>query len=149
MKPDEFEQELARQPMKPIPAEWRSEILAAVDTAVNGRPVGRDSASAATRSAWLSALVERFAALLWPHHKAWAGLAAVWIVVFALNLSLRDPAPAPVAKASPPAPEAVAELRRQQRMLAELIGPAELRVASRQRDPVPKPRSEWNGILTA
>jgi len=56
---------------------------------------------------------------------------------FRLHFSLRDPAPVLSAKAPPPSPEAVAELRQQQRMLAELIGPAELRLADRQRDSSP------------
>jgi hypothetical protein len=73
----------------------------------------------------------------------------VWIAVVALHFSLRDPAPVLSAKAPPPSPEAVAELRQQQRMLAELIGPAELRLADRQRDSSPKPRSEWAPILAA
>jgi hypothetical protein len=142
MKPDEFEQKLARQPMKPIPAAWRAGILAAVEAEVGQRQVSREFTFAATDPSWLAMLKQQLIALLWPHPRAWAALAAVWILVFALHFWLRDPAPALAAKAPPPSPEAVAELRLQQRMLAELIGPAELRVANRQRDLSPKPRSE-------
>jgi hypothetical protein len=150
MKPDEFEQKLARQPIKPIPANWRTEILAAAQEAQAIRPSPFPQAdvrlirhsSFVIRHSWLSTL-------FWPHPKAWAGLAAAWILVFAMHFSLRDPAPALAGKAPPPSPEAVAELRQQQRMLAELIGPAELRLADRQRDSSPKPRSEWVPILAA
>jgi len=149
MKPDEFEQKLARQAMKPIPGEWRAEILAAAAAEVARRPISRESAFAARNPSWFATFNQQLSALLWPHPKAWAGLAALWILVFALHFPLRDPAPVLAAQAPPPSPEAVAELRQQQRMLAELIGPAELRVASRQRDLSPKPRSERVGILVS
>ena len=146
----EFEQRLRRQPLKPLPAEWRAEILAAVAAEVNRRQeVSREFTFAATEHSWLSTLNHQLSTLLWPHPKAWAGLAAVWICIFILNFSMRDPSPALAVKATPPSPEVVVELRRQQRMLAELIGPAEVSVADRQRVWFPKPRSERVEMLAA
>lgn len=137
MKPDEFEQKLSRQPLSSMPGEWRAEILAAAREAQASR-----HSSFVIGHSWLPTLKQAFSALLWPHPKAWAGLAAVWLGVIVLNCSLRDPSPGLAAKAPPPSPETVAELRQQQRMLAELIGPAEERVTDRRRELAPKPRSE-------
>jgi hypothetical protein len=77
----------------------------------------------------------------WPHPKAWAGLAAVWILIFAVDFSVRDKSPVVAEKAAPPSPEVIAELRQQQRMLAELIGSSQAREADLPRF-LPQPRSE-------
>ena len=67
--------------------------------------------------------------MLWPHPKAWAGLAAVWILIFAVDFSVRDKSPVMAEKAAPPSPEVIVELKQQQRMLAELIGAGQAREA--------------------
>jgi len=133
----EFEQRLRGQPLKPLPGEWRAEILAAAREAR-----GLRHSSFVIRHSWL-------ATLLWPHPKAWAGLAAVWLAIVALNFSMRERSPVLAAKTTPPPPEMVVELRQQQKMLAELIGPAEVSVADRQRVLFPKPRSERVKMLAA
>jgi len=139
----DFEQRLRRQPLKPVPGEWRAEILSAVAADANPLQNNRHEPTAtATGWLWLSNL-------LWPHPKAWAGLAAVWVFILVLNLSMREKAPVIVEKSTPPSPEMVIELRQQQKMLAELIGPTELRVADRQRVLSPKPRSARADILAA
>ncbi|HTX20581.1 MAG TPA: hypothetical protein VMD27_01800 [Candidatus Aquilonibacter sp.] len=132
MKPDDFEQKLQRQPLRQVPAEWRGEILDATTS--------RHS-SLVTRRSFLSTFNSRLSTWLWPHPVAWAGLAAVWIFIFAVNFSMRDQAPMMAEKSAPPSPEMVAELRQQQRMLAELIGAAEVREAERPKF-APQPRSE-------
>jgi len=135
MKPDEFEKKLSRQPLRVVPGEWRAEILAAARA---HEPVCHSSF--VVGRSW-------FAALLWPHPKAWAGLAAVWIAIFALNSSMRDNAPVSAKTSAERSPEALAELRQEQKMFTELIGSMELRVADRQRVLSPKPRSERAEIL--
>jgi hypothetical protein len=80
--------------------------------------------------------------IFWPHPKAWAGLAAIWILILAVNFSIRDRSPVLAKKSSPPSPEVIVELRQQQRMLAELIGPRDIRDADRSKSFVPQPRSE-------
>lgn len=135
----EFEQRLRRQPMKPIPAEWRSEILSAA--------VEAHHASRIAHRSWLSTLKHQFSTLLWPHPVAWAGLAAAWMVIFALNLSMREKSPALADKTPPPSPEVLVELRQQHKLYAELIGIGETRDADRQRILSPKPRSERVEIL--
>jgi len=157
MKPDDFKQKLSRQPLRQIPAEWREEILR------EGRRVhppqycygGRaavpeigdaDTASLPKRS-WLSILNARLSSLLWPHPKAWAGLAAVWILIFAVDFSIRDKTPVLAEKSAPPSPEMVAELKQQQRLLAELIGAREMQDIEPQKFS-PRPRSARMEIAT-
>ena len=125
MKPDEFEQKLSRQPLRQIPAEWRGEILSAARVVETSRcGVGQRSALS------LPAILNRqLSSLLWPHPKAWAGLAAVWILIFAVDFSIRDKTPVVAEKAAPPSPEVIVELNKQQQMLAELIGASQAREA--------------------
>ncbi|HTY87451.1 MAG TPA: hypothetical protein VMB80_08305 [Candidatus Acidoferrum sp.] len=129
-----FERRLSRQPLRQIPAGWRKEILGEADKVGTARRAVRGRRSAASLPDWISNL-------LWPHPAAWAGLAAVWLVVLAVNVSIRDRAPALAEKFTPP-PEVMVELKRQQRLLAELIGPREARDADRAKPLVPRPRTE-------
>jgi hypothetical protein len=138
MNHDDFEKKLGRQPLRRVSAEWREEILSAANKvgtarrAVRGRlgetslPKFRD---------WLSAI-------LWPNPQAWAGLAAVWILIFAMNLSTRDTSPAVAEKNSRPSSEVIVDLRQQRLMLAELIGPRDKSNVDRSKSLVPQPRSE-------
>ena len=129
---EKFEQRLSRQPLRPIPHEWRVEVLAAALSA--SRP--------APRAPFLATLGHQLSTLLWPHPQAWAGLAAVWIFIFAVNFSMRDASPRMAEKSAPPSPAVLVELRRQQRLFAELIGPRETRDADRPRIFTPRPRGE-------
>ncbi|HEY1717008.1 MAG TPA: hypothetical protein VGH42_01790 [Verrucomicrobiae bacterium] len=139
---EQFERRLSRQPLRKVPGEWRGEILAAAT-------VGTRPASNAVRSGFLSTLNHQLSTIFWPHPKAWAGLAAVWIFIFAVNFSMRDKSPVISEKFSPPSPEVVAELKQQQRMFAELIGPRDIYDADRSKSYAPRPRSERVEILTA
>jgi hypothetical protein len=141
MKPDDFEQKLQRQPLRQVPTEWRAEILAAAREEQAIR-----HASSVIRRSWLSNLNSQLSTILWPHPKAWAGLAAVWICIFILNFSIRDKAPVVAEKSAAPSPEVIVELKRQQRMLAELIGANQAREAEPARF-LPLPRSERAEIL--
>ena len=138
MNTDDFEQRLQRQPLRQIPAEWRAEILDACrESKVESREQER---------LWPSTLVSRLSTVLWPHPKAWAGLAAVWILIFAVDFSMRDTTPVLAEKAAPPSPEVIVELKQQQRMLAELIGAGQAREAEVPRF-LPQPRSERVEIM--
>jgi hypothetical protein len=134
MKPDKFEQRLQRQMLRQVPAGWRGEILASASDAM-----ANNQAARATRPSFLSTI-------LWPHPEAWAGLAAAWIVILAVNFSMRDQTPV-VAEKSAPSPEVIVELKQQRRLLAELIGPRDTPVAGRSKSFVPQPRSERVELL--
>ena len=139
---DDFEQHLRRQPLRPVPGEWRGEILAAARAA---QPSFQSSPVA--RSSWLSTLNTRLSTIFWPHPKAWAGLAAVWVFILLLNFSMRDKSPVLAEKSLPPSPEVVAQLQKQQRMFAELVGLNEPHDVDRNKTASPKPRSERVEIL--
>jgi hypothetical protein len=136
----QFEKLLEGQPLRQIPAEWRKEILSAADEtqAVHRR-----------QSISIRSLPSLLRSLLWPHPVAWGGLAAVWLLILAANFSMRDEAPAVARKTLPPSPEAVAELKQQKQLLAELMGTSDTPAADRPKIFVPKPRSENTEILAA
>jgi len=136
MKPDDFEQKLQRQSLRQIPAEWREEILSAA----------KHTPRPAPRASVLSTFNHQLSTILWPHPKAWAGLAAVWILIFCMDFSMRDKSPLVAEKAAPPSPEVIVELKQQQRMLVELIGASQVRDAEPTRF-LPLPRSERAEIL--
>jgi len=137
MRPGDFEQKLSRQPLKPIPADWRAEILAAAREIQASR-----RSSFLIRPSWRVTLKRQLTSLLWPHPTAWAGLAAVWLLALAVHFSLRDQSPELAVKASPQSPEVVAELRQQRQLYVDLLGKTETREADRPRELAPKPRSE-------
>ena len=137
---NEIEQKLSRQPLRRIPVEWREEILAACrESKVECR---------AQEQFWLSSFVSRLSTVFWPNQKAWAGLAAVWIFILALNFSMRDKTPMIAGKVSPPSPEVVAELRQQKLLFAQLIGSSDAREAEPPKFS-PRPRTARVEILTA
>ena len=144
MKPDDFEQRLARQPVKEIPGDWRAEILSAA-RAVPSAP----HAASVTHHGWLSTLNFQLSTFFWPHPKAWAGLAAVWVCIVALNFSTRDKSVMLAEKVSPPSAEVIVELRKQQKLYAELMGSNEPREADRPKDATARPRTQRVEILTA
>ena len=139
---EQFERRVQAQPIKKIPAGWRAEILAVAQKAETARCDVRGQRSALSLPGWLSSL-------FWPHPKAWAGLAAVWVCILLLNFSNRD-RPHIIAEktSSAPPPEMVAELKQQRLMFAELIGATELRVADRQKSYSPKPQGKRMDIFT-
>jgi len=137
---NEFEQKLSRQPLRQISARWRAGTLAAAESAANTAKRSEDSSTVNLISWWRE--------LFWPHPKAWASLAAVWVFIFALNFSMRDKMPMIVEKVLPPSPEVVAELRQQKLLFAQLIGSSDAREAEPPKFS-PRPRTEHVEILTA
>ena len=140
---DDFEQKLQRLPLRPIPAGWRAEILR------EGRRVavpesGNIDTVSPSKLNWRTILTTIF----WPHPRAWAGLAAVWILILAVDFSVRDPGPVMADKSAPSSPEVMVELRQQQRLLVELLGSSQTREAEPPKF-LPRPRTARAEILTA
>lgn len=75
MKLDSFEQLLRRQPLRPVPEEWRGDLLAAARSATTPRPTVADP------TPWTARLRD----WLWPSPVAWGALAACWVAIATLN----------------------------------------------------------------
>jgi hypothetical protein len=74
-------------------------------------------------------------------------LAAIWILIFAVNFSVRDTSPGIAEKSAPLSPEAIVELKKQQLLFAELMGSRGTPDVDRQKISPTKPRSERTEIL--
>jgi hypothetical protein len=134
---EQFERHLSRQPMRPIPGEWRSEI---VERASSRSRLEKSESEAGRMPVLLSTCRDLF----WPCPQAWAGLAAVWIFIFAVNFSLRhhDKTPVIAERLSPPSPEVIAQLQQQRLLFAQLMGMTETHDTDRKKTILPGPRSE-------
>src|SRR5213593_3004431 len=128
MNTDDFEERLRRQSFRPIPREWRKEILDAARRAGDPQP---STSNPQPASCWRE--------LLWPCPQAWAGLAAAWVLILALNAATREPVQVATAQSTPPAREVLMALKERRRLLAELAArPVEV---EQQKPLVPGPRS--------
>ena len=123
----DFENRLQRQPIRELPRDWRSEILAAAT------PVGRRSRGATG---------EPFST--WPSLRAWAALATVWLVIFLFHVTAPNE-PRLARNSSPMTMQSFAISHQQTLMMAQLLGqtdqaePGEPPAAPAA---APKPRSE-------
>lgn len=134
---NQFEERLQGQPFRPVPPAWRDDILRAA------RAAGRSSAAPlASQRSWFSAIESKLAALLWPHPRAWAGLAALWLLILGLGFAARDSALHQPQQAASPSPQMRELLRQQEQLLAELMGPLDQPVADRRRTAPPQPHSQ-------
>jgi hypothetical protein len=144
MNSDDFEKRVQSQPMRQVPVEWRQEILSAALQAAAPQHATRNTQQAHAAPSLLSTFCQQLSAILWPHPAAWAGLAAVWLLIAGLSLSTRTAAPQLARRTSPLSPQVVMAFREQEQVLAELIGPPEAPAAMRPKPAaVPQPRSEY------
>src|SRR6266545_4234255 len=79
--------------------------------------------------------------LIWPCRRAWAGMAALWLVIGGINWQLSDTPKMTASARSASAPALFETLEEQRRLLAELISPASSQSAEPPRRN-PKPRSD-------
>jgi hypothetical protein len=136
MNPDDFENELRRRPIRPVPAEWRAEILRAANAASPAPRAPRLAPSL------LSTINARLSAIFWPHPAAWAGLAGVWVVISVLNWSAADHTELAAGKPAPPAPDFILAMQEQRRTLARLIETSEPPPVEAPKPTEPRPRGE-------
>ena len=80
--------------------------------------------------------------LFWPSRRIWAGLAAIWILIFVVNFSQRDKSEMMAGKTPLPSPEMILVFRQQERLLAELTDQKEAPIAEPPKLFLPQPRSE-------
>ncbi len=146
---DDFEQQLQRRSVRPVPGEWRAEILGAAKAVSDTQPAPHSLLSGhAIRNTqpFLSVfkpsfvVVKLWQELIWPCRRVWLGLAAIWFVVLAVNLASNDTPKFAANQMPAPTPEMVAALREQKKLLVQLLDPN----ASTPALPaaVPRPRSE-------
>jgi len=119
---NDFENELKKQPMRPVPGHWRQQILTEA----------RAEARLHKHEPW-------WAALLWPSPKAWGTLAAAWALMIGFGITTREGA---VSEEPPKATQIRIAMEEKRRLQAE-IEQASLRVEIGS----PKPRSEMNGSI--
>ena len=129
MNTDPFEQRLARQPLRNVPAEWREEMLAPA------------------HASQLSTFSLQLREWLWPCPQAWAALAAAWVLLLAVNFAGDSKTANSAQMAAKISPEEMRYAwREQQRLLAELFPPEPVEPPRHRAQPAPPlppgPRSE-------
>jgi hypothetical protein len=117
----DIEKHLRRQSMQVIPEEWREEILGTARLAQASVCIEQSPSSVQIT------FRERLTSLLWPHPRAWAALAGVWVVIVALHLNQGETGPTQIAQSEPPAEAVLVALEDQRRLRAELLEPLERR----------------------
>ena len=78
MKPDDFESELQRHTVRPLPEEWRKEIL----TAANAR---------GSKADWLKVFRLAIGIVPTPNRRSWSAIAAAWVVILLLQTNTSEP----------------------------------------------------------
>jgi hypothetical protein len=134
---DDFEKKLQRQSFRPIPGDWRKDILRNART---NAPAADPKPSGLLLRAGLTVWRE----LLWPCRYAWSGLLAIWIALALFNTG-SGTSTRPLAGHSS-APVRAQFFEEQRRVLAELTGPDR----PAMEPPVslkPRPRSDRSGLL--
>jgi hypothetical protein len=135
---DDFEQRLQRVPQSKLPSAWRKEILTAANQAASVCHAPRP-----TPHGFLASLIQSLATLARPQRLAWSSLAAIWMIITAMNLSSRDHSQVSTAQHPLPSPDTMQALRQQKLyFLAELAGQPAPRETIRPKTVPVGPRSQ-------
>lgn len=137
MNTDDFEQHLAEQPLRQVPAGWRGELLGAA------RSGARQPDAVAAGPGFAAFLAARLREWLWPHPIAWAGLAAAWVIILGL-FAAAEPAPRIDRPATRSLAAFAANRQLQQALLSELSdspAAASTPAAPAPRSPADRPAS--------
>jgi hypothetical protein len=134
MNPDDFEKRLQRQPLRELPPEWRSQILKSAVPSRHSPPVACNS--------FLSTINHQLSTLLWPHPKAWATLAALWVGIAVAQFAASDHAVHVTKRPQLPSREEIVLLQQQTRLMTELVGRTATGDLDRPKSSAPQPRSE-------
>ena len=130
----DFEKQLQRQPWRELPRDWRAEILgaASVPRPSGLGPVHHSFGDGGSPGQGIST---------WPSLRAWAGLAAVWLVIFLLHVAAPDE---PRLGRNTPAMtlQSFARLHEQTLMMAQFPGQTDVAEPPVALPALPKPRSE-------
>jgi hypothetical protein len=140
----QFEDRLRQESLKPIPGEWRNDILRQATRAAK-----LQNASTAGPVSIFELLKSRLAILLWPAPRAWAGMAAVWVAILMMNLAAADTTTTAAMAVPLPSAETLRVLKQQQRLLAELVERPEPLKVDRQRAIPSAPRSQRRAEVVA
>jgi hypothetical protein len=116
----DFEECARRQSIRPVPAQWRGEIL---------RAAGAQPAASPWWQEWL-----------WPSPRAWAGLAAAWGVILLLTITAPDEGAAS-GRGATSARQAFAMLKEETAIIAQLSVSDESRPVPPPQPAAPQPRS--------
>jgi hypothetical protein len=114
MNIDPLEERLRRQALRPLPDEWRAEILSAAGERRAKEAPGRGP-SAMGRMAW-------WQEWLWPSPQAWAGLAVAWLVILLARVGTPGPVNAASRSVGPQAGQNLRVLLEERRELTRLLG---------------------------
>jgi hypothetical protein len=131
MNPDDFEKQLERQPLRTVPADWRTGILQAVRESSHLQP----STNRAQPTMW-------WRELFWPCPQAWAGLATAWVVILLIHFASAE-RNEPIAEAeAPPSSQEIVVLKEQKQMMAALMETFDQPAGEPPKPYVPRPKSE-------
>jgi hypothetical protein len=116
----------------------RQSVVAAV---CDRRPAMNDALERRSQTAATKIWHVLWRELVFPSRRIWAGLAVIWLVLAAVNLTQRDHSPVAVMASTPP--QMILSFRQQERLLTELLGPNnDARAAEPATPLLPQPRSE-------
>jgi hypothetical protein len=123
-----FEEKLSEQPLRATPAAWRAEIL-------------REARTAAAQQNMEPTAVTGWRSWLWPAPRAWAALAACWVVLLAVQLFVGTPAATAVAQVD--APRLALALEAKRHTLLELEAAVVAQQTPRAAPRLPRGASGW------